>query len=185
MFSFCIPYRVLPERHRLLENFLLRMAAVKGYFVVYIGGQNQEGKFNRGAAMNEAINMAPDSWIITTDADLIMPPLFINFIMPLLDKKTVLYFKYIEAGEERFPGSPGGVNVFHKSLWESVKGYSEEYIGYGYEDYDFRERIIKNGFKYLYTGIIIEHIPHVQVEDIHDDLDLNRAVYERAWKNDS
>ena len=179
MFSVCVPYRRLETRPRFLGNCLMRLNETG--FEICIGGEKQEGRFNRAAALNEAISKASREWIIAMDVDLIWPEDFIKKIKGFLDKRTYLCFLFVENGEARLPGTAGGLNIFHKSLWEAAEKFCEEYIGYGWEDFDFCNRVLAKGFEVRQTEITIEHIPHEQIEGIFEDLDNNRKIYESKW----
>ncbi len=188
MYSICIPYRELSEKPQALEKCLDRLyklLTVSDLCVdeveIIVGGTNQVGKFNRAAALNEAIAKAKHEWIITMDVDLKLPPGFFEQISSLLVEKWVLGFTFIQGDGLRFPGTPGGVNVFHKKVWETIGGYCEDYAGYGYEDYDFRNRIDSAGFQFAQTSIQIMHLPHPQVKDIFEDLERNKKIYLEKW----
>lgn len=178
MFSVCIPYRYLPERDGMLAACFERLN--RHGWEVSIGGALQDGRFNRAKALNEAIRESINEWIVTMDVDMILPFDFFKQIHNKLKPKIMLTFDFFEGGVPRFPDSPGGVTVFHYELWREVGGYNEAYEGYGYEDYDFRDRVLATGGAVVNTHIPIEHIPHTQVPGILDDLKRNKTIYEEG-----
>lgn len=52
--------------------------------------------------------------------------------------------------------------AIHRSWFEKLRGFDEDYQGYGYEDDDFADRLTREGVKFEYTDIEVHHQWHPQ-----------------------
>lgn len=69
--------------------------------------------------------------------------------------------------------SPGGCNLIHREAFEKIGGYDEKFIGWGFEDTDFRERSKKVNRVTYQTGNVLWHLNH----STHDDQDRAKQPY--------
>ena len=177
--SFIIPYRESEThpRDRADECVEHIKQSVPTGAVIVAGSSGDD--FSRAKALNFGIQMADGEYLAPMDVDLRLPEHFWRNVRPMLHPNAFLIFDFWEGGKPYHPGTPGGLNIFHRELYERSGGYCTEYEGYGYEDYDLRDRMKDCGADIVYTGIKIEHIPHPQVEGIHEQLKRNEMVYIR------
>jgi glycosyltransferase involved in cell wall biosynthesis len=113
--------------------------------------------FDGGKARNTAIRYCPTQWIITIDADIIIHPLFFNFLKNNL--KNQFWFSRAPEANESLTGS----TVFEKSAWKDAGGYPENLYGWGFEDMSFQDRLSRiAGRKELrqLKDCHLAHIPH-------------------------
>jgi predicted glycosyltransferase involved in capsule biosynthesis len=70
--------------------------------------------------------------------------------------------------------SPGGCNLISKKAFQKIGGYDENFIGWGFEDTDFRERSKKkNNVRYLEGDKYLYHLEHIT----HCDQDRSQQPY--------
>lgn len=125
-------------------------------FDIVIG--DNEGEFNRSAARNAGVNKSTSEISVVIDADNFIKHENIYYAINLAKQKNSLikpfkFFGYItEESTENFykffdildiqynfinepqKGFTGGAYVMKKSLWQSIGGMDEGFIGWGAED---------------------------------------------------
>ncbi len=142
--------------------------------------------WNRAKAINDGIRLAKmegREWVCVMSLDLDCRDL------PFKMYRTLEFYQFLEhyyvfdvrQGEQpHFADNWGGdIAMFAISLWEEVGGFDERFTGYGYEDKDFYMRV--QAYAFQPPGIVIRHLPHPQCPTIHEDLERNRALFERKW----
>lgn len=68
--------------------------------------------------------------------------------------------------------------------WERIGGFDEEYAkGVGYDDNDFRNRVLQAGLQFLpLDDVLTVHLPHGKPKAKRRELlEVNRKYYERKW----
>lgn len=77
--------------------------------------------------------------------------------------------------------SPGGCNLISKKAFENIKGFDQDFIGWGFEDTDFRERSKKvNRVKYLEGDK--KFIFHLEHNTHHDQVRSTQPHYANNYK---
>lgn len=154
--------------------------------------------FLRSLLNNVGIRNAKAEYIMTTDVDMAFGPKFLQTLNELLstkifiDSRTMywklpfakmiyggkkdLYNKVEECriGRIKKRTTAGGCQCTHIDNWRRVRGFDENYIGWGSEDQDLLQRIKMSGIKIQWLGesnetIMLFHQPHVR-ENLKQDL---------------
>ena len=160
--SVIIPYHsVSPERDRIFEWILDRYKMLVPEAEICVG-ENNETPFNRGAARNDAYKKATRDYFLVADADTAIETAALGSGLLRLRQDApwvVPYGNYYnisqEISEQILRGSPeqkiiihegqwehkvdstAGMLLMPRMAWESVGGYDERFIGWGYEDNAF------------------------------------------------
>ena len=162
MMSIIVPYRGRPTH---LEKFLDIIQSKAGVpFTVMVVEQAGTGLFNRGKMCNIGFDITKgladyfcfhDVDMIPADVDYSAP----DCVMHLATKAS--QFLYKMPGENYF----GGVNLFTRADFETVNGFSNEYLGWGCEDDDLRNRVLLNKLKIGSRDCVFECMSHKSVRD--------------------
>lgn len=85
-----------------------------------------------------------------------------NKILPSFDFDFMISNKNSDLFEWAASNSPGGCNLITKKSFNKINGYDHRFVGWGYEDTDFRQRSSKkNRIKYLDDeNAICWHLQH-------------------------
>lgn len=140
-----IPFR---DRYTHLETFTNYM---KSYltdidFEIIVIEQNYESPFNRGKLLNIGAKYCIDNgfnYICFHDVDML--PVSADYSKP--EFPTSLISKFEDSKDEIFFNYFGGVTIFNIEDFIKINGYSNEYWGWGFEDTDLFNRVIKSGLK--------------------------------------
>jgi hypothetical protein len=119
--------------------------------------QKQPIAFSRAHSFNQAIAQAPTSIVFASDADMSLPTDLVHLCNQYTGKKIVWFpicfylFKNKPANIDPQNGvweQYGGKGMFaaHKSGFEKVGQYDEQYTTWGQEDTDLWERFHKNAY---------------------------------------
>jgi hypothetical protein len=133
--------------------------------------------FNRSEALNRGIALASNPYIVTTDIDIIFPANFREEVQSIIEPNTFMVFDTYEMGKQIHSGIPGFCTVFDRELCLKIGGWDENFVGYGHEDNDFRDRMITGGANFIHLPLPIEHIPHPPVKDKDHYGALNYKLY--------
>lgn len=202
MVSYVIPYRHLASRAGRLERLCTTLRcnvspgselivssqspcpeeSVYDLVIAYILEPRE--RYNPARARNLAIGMARGEWICALDVDVILPAGFCEQLQANLPAEPMTYCTFCVLEGNRLHFDPptywgSAAFLYSKALWYEAGGYCEEYEGYGYEDPDFCDRCMSAGAQLAQLPITVQHDPHPQVEGIHQDIERNRAIYER------
>lgn len=128
-------------------------------YEIIVAEQDDEGEFNRGALLNAGFLEAKErgcDYVVFHDVDLL--PRYVDYSYS--DVPLELVGKIVDPEfEEGFQIKVGdltddyfgGVTLFPVETFEKINGYSNKYIGWGFEDNDLlyrcREALIPLGFK--------------------------------------
>lgn len=104
---------------------------------------NGETFWSSGRAFNFAVSMAKYPIVLKMDADVLLDP---DFFSKNTFTPNYLYTTQ-EASWDSIPSGLAGLFLFDKIDFSKIGGFNEYMTGWGYEDVDFIERFIKNGFK--------------------------------------
>lgn len=158
-----IPMRIV--RHDIGEAFLRA-------FLNNLGVRNGEGEF-----------------VMTTDVDMMFGPQFVETLQAKMGKgflveSRTMYWKgpivnkiykgivkpqedleACKVGRIKKRTTAGGCQCMHKDDWAKIRGFDEQYVGWGSEDYDLLTRAKKAGIKVKWMGeskeaIMLFHQPH-------------------------
>jgi predicted glycosyltransferase involved in capsule biosynthesis len=97
--------------------------------------------------------------------DNFLPTFDLGILKSEIKETTLGYFNgNVEIVSDK---SPGGCNIISKEAFEKIGGYDDNFIGWGFEDTDFRERSGKiNRVKYLNKTDFLYHLEHSTHSDI-------------------
>jgi len=169
---------------------------------------------------NIGIRSAKTDYIMTTDVDMAFGREFMTILMGHLEpnvfvESRAMYWKQpiskkiyngevdmyndidaCKAGRIKKRTTPGACQCMHIKQWEKLRGYNEEYVGWGSEDIDLYTRGRKLGLKIKWMGesgesIMAFHQPHARnnVRDLTHQTRNQRllakikhyAVNENGW----
>jgi len=136
-----IPYREREEHlERFIEHFIEFMSDKKINYQIFVIEQYDLKPFNRGRLLNVGYKIAIShgcDYICFHDVDMLPENADYSYPMkPTHLASNLSSYNYSVPYDEYF----GGVTLFNKYDFELVNGYSNEYIGWGYEDDDLLNR---------------------------------------------
>jgi predicted glycosyltransferase involved in capsule biosynthesis len=128
---------------------------------------NNQDYYNPGKARNTGIRYCDTHWIFAIDSDVIiqanehawhLTPGFFALLGSQL-KSGNIYSRDLNLVVD---GSLTGSILFEKSSWEKIHGYGENFIGWGFDDIDYHNRLLKAkfGFQRIFNQNYLHHIPH-------------------------
>lgn len=208
MFSVVIPFRPNPNEPNRTESFLFVQDFWLHNFeceVVY-GDSNTE-QFNRSKARNDGVERAKYDNVILCDADTFCEKSNVAEAFSLMEstKRWVLpYMRYYRLSKpfsehvianridvinkpyydiKFVKNSWSGVICLNKEMFDSVNGYNEDYQGWGYEDYEFKNKLDATVGPHSRTRGNSYHLWHqVEPNTTKDSptYELNKTIYENA-----
>jgi len=106
--------------------------------------------FNRGLALNLGFRWATGQWVLTFDCDLLVKEKYLKGLHGIAkgSPKLCLWCLGTEKADgqiRRWCGS--GIMLIPFDALYSIAGYDESFQGYGEEDIDFRNRLMRAGYK--------------------------------------
>jgi hypothetical protein len=136
-----IPYREREEHlERFIEHFTEFMSDKKINYQIFVIEQYDLKLFNRGRLLNIGYKIAVShgcDYVCFHDVDMLPEKADYSYPMkPTHLASQLSNYNYSIPYDEYF----GGVTLFNKYDFELVNGYSNEYIGWGYEDDDLLNR---------------------------------------------
>lgn len=158
-------------------------------FTKYIYTHNT-GIYSRTHSLNIGIRNAASELILCTDADIIFAPNFVTAALKAASEGAIVlchclrlspkfikpYFKYQEIVKKSTPGhefSIGGCQMLHRKVWNEIRGWDEDIVGWGSEDWDIMHRLKRKGIKEIYI--------HHKTSIIHQNHD---PCFRTAYRND-
>lgn len=203
--SLVIPYRDSPDRTPLLEWVLKRYNYFFTGIDVCIADSNPDELFNRSQAINRCVSVAKGSYLIIADADVIcdIPSMDIalatvnhtervwafpneSYFIATPDNTTELmslgynYNFNVEMfdGYENIPSNTSAIMVMRREAFESVDGFDERFIGWGYEDNAFFHSM--NTMWGPFVKIANSFAVHLFHEAPHGKRELNPHLFSNA-----
>lgn len=178
------------------------------FFDVIIG--DHEGEFSRSAARNAGVEGSTSDISVIIDADNYIPIEQINqairhagrkdcLVKPfntfgyLTEQSTLLFYDlfvdpindfsptYIDPPQKDFTG---GAYVMKKSLWQSLGGMDEEFIGWGAEDDAFHLLCKNSGIRTMYVDGYDYHLYHPAFR-VTSEFNYNKLMKEYVNGNKS
>jgi len=155
-------------------------------------------RWSRAAAINRGIEKATGDLILVIDADVIVPPHYVQSHTEALETPGVFTNNavyHLDAGHpmrwqhNRLVGLPGKICPggwshcgFRKTDWERAGGYDEDYYGWGGEDDSFLRRLSQAGLRRAMLGCVPIHLWHEEYILIQQRLG-NKDLAESAARN--
>ncbi len=176
--------------------------------------------FERARLNNVGIRNSCTEYVMTTDVDMWFHPLFVETLLSKADQNTFIesrtfYLKgeickrmyngevdpydnveVIKIGRIKKRTTAGGCQCAHIDAWRKVRGFDENFIGWGSEDFDLYSRFVVHGYKIEWLGenddVFVFHQDHLK-PNIKIDLqcqernkkilkeDLKRKVNVKGW----
>lgn len=122
--------------------------------------------FHLSKAYNLAIHNSTSEWILKMDCDYILNPYYNFFNKYQINSNEFLTGSYQDGSLDTKMGFleylNGFVFVSKKNLCK-INGYNENFDGYGYDDTDLYDRLVRNGLDRVYLNhneLSIFHLPH-------------------------
>ena len=136
-----VPYREREEHlERFIEHFIEFMSDKKINYQIFVIEQYDLKLFNRGRLLNIGYKIAIQNgcdYVCFHDVDMLPEEADYSYSMkPTHLASQLSNYNYGMPYDEYF----GGVTLFNKYDFEVVNGYSNEYLGWGYEDDDLLNR---------------------------------------------
>lgn len=141
--NFIIPYR---NREKHLEQFLFHipefLIGFETKYNIYVINQTEDKLFNRGKLFNVGVLLSDGDYYALHDVDLMPLEADYSYIeKPTHLSSRISEFKYKLPYSSNF----GGVTLINKEDYYKFNGFSNEYWGWGAEDDDLYQRIVKSG----------------------------------------
>jgi glycosyltransferase involved in cell wall biosynthesis len=133
-------------------------------------------KFERAKLNNVGVRNANTEYIMTTDVDMFFAPLFVEELFKriapdvFVESRTMYWkgrltgkiyrgeldpFNDIESckiGRIKKRSTAGGCQCAHIDQWNKVRGFDEEFVGWGSEDFDLLTRMQRSGARVKWMG---------------------------------
>ena len=133
-------------------------------------------KFERAKLNNVGIRNANTKYIMTTDVDMMFGPEFVKELLSrvgddIFVESRTMYLKGLatrkiykgrldplndidscKIGRIKKRSTAGGCQCASIEQWNKVRGFDEDFIGWGSEDYDLLMRMIASGAKEVWMG---------------------------------
>jgi hypothetical protein len=184
-----IPYR---DRADHLDEFLSEAArffsvsptndGIRPHFLIV--EQAPGLPFNRGALKNVGFSvLAPEvDYICLHDVDCI--PVEADYRWP--ERPLMIIRHGLPLPQNVIDVLLGGVVLMQKQHFEAANGFSNNYWGWGYEDVDLRERLLRRGLTYAHRDGTFRLLPHVDQGSHLDgtpteDAKKNQAIFLSRW----
>jgi predicted glycosyltransferase involved in capsule biosynthesis len=168
-------------------------------------------KFERAKLNNVGIRNANTEYIMTTDVDMMFGPDFVKELLSrvgenIFVESRTMYLKGLatrkiykgkidplndidscKIGRIKKRSTAGGCQCAHIDQWNKVRGFDEDFIGWGSEDYDLLMRMVSSGAKEVWMGessssLNLFHQHHEKI-NIKEDLlcqDKNKKLMMKA-----
>ncbi len=141
---------------------------------------NGERYFNKSCALNLGVALSGARRVLVCDADVVVDPAALDAWASSMAVRehaglalTPVHMVEIATGQ---PRAAPGVVAFDAEDFLRVRGYSSEFLGWGFEDRDFLWRLEQAGVRVLESG----YATHIS----HDELERTRN-YEKASGGDA
>jgi len=134
----------------------------------YIYTEARGYPWNRARTLNIGGKMADSEYVMTTDADMVFPPGFVQTILAEARESRVLYcgphylpcdfqdWSNIASYEGAFPVASrsglGGFQCVASRVFRSIRGFDEYYQYWGVEDRDIHQRLMKMGLEEVWMN---------------------------------
>ena len=172
-------------------------------------------KFERAKLNNVGIRNANTPYIMTTDVDMFFGKSFVEILLShtspdrFIESRTMYWkpnmtkqiykgrvdpFNNIEEckhGRLKKRTSAGGCQCTSIENWSKLRGFNEDFVGWGSEDVELLKRAIDMRLKIKWLGESIESInlfhQHHEKIDINDDLkcqEINKKIYQKSKQKD-
>ena len=170
-----IPYRDREKHLKVFLHFLPKNINIENYIILIIE-QNGNEKFNRAKLINSGFDFIKNKidYICIHDIDMI--PIKADYSysdIPLHMATNCSQFNY----GLPYNGYYGGVNLMSNENFIKINGFSNDYWGWGVEDDDLLQRVIKTGYK-------LERRPGYYVSLPHDKNPSNRQENLRKFHSE-
>lgn len=203
--SVLIPYRYSsPHKERLFAWVTSRLACTLQWTVVVAEG-NLDGEFSRGKSINYAARLAKDADVfVICDADTIADPKFVHAAVDLAtqggwalpytmyynldENETELTLKRPTTTHLSPPRNPihslnyvvSGMVAVSREAFESVGGFDERFIGWGYEDDAFVSSLMSLVGPIQRADGFVSHLWHEIENETGDPFDHPFIEHNRA-----
>jgi len=144
-----VPYRNRPEQLKVFKDYISKYLFSKKILHELIIVEQQDDKpFNRGLLLNwgcRKAEWAECDYVVFHDIDMLPvdvdysysdKPLHLVQNLEIPDEEDSLFYDYF-----------GGVTMFSLEDIKKVNGYSNDYVGWGFEDDDLFLRCLRNGIE--------------------------------------
>jgi hypothetical protein len=137
--------------------------------------------FHRSHSRNMAFRLAGDGIVCNVDADNFTGKDFAHYLNTHFLRQPDSYLAVDYHAEDKKHRDSYGRIACYKEDFLAVGGYDEQMIGYGYEDIDFCERLLKYGRdqKFISQEIYLNSIGHSHVVRLENEIRPNQieSVY--------
>lgn len=206
MFSVVIPFRPNPKEPNRTKSFLfVQNFWLNNFDCEVIYGDSDTTVFNRSQARNNGVSEAKNSNIVLCDADTFCEKHNVVEAFNLVESSgrwVLPYTRYYRLSKSfsdhvinnridiinkpyydiKFvKNSWSGVICLTKDMFDAVGGYNEAYQGWGFEDYEFKNKLDASVGPHLRTKGSSYHLWHqVEPNSTKDSntYNTNRLIYE-------
>lgn len=169
-FSIIVPYR---DRERHLSVFIPHMRSRFKNAEILIIEQADKEPFNRAKLLNIGFLNSDADYFAMHDVDMLPVKADYSYpVNPTHIATKVSQFRY----KMPFPEYFGGVTLFNRNDFLKLNGYSNEFFGWGGEDNEMHDHVLKSGFKIDRRQCTFESLHH-RPEDRS-----NHATNWNKWK---
>lgn len=208
MFSVIIPFREEDKEPSRVNSFnFIKKFWEYNYDCEVVVSDSNTTLFNRSQARNLGVDKASFDNLVLCDADTFPDVTSIPTAFSKIEEGSgwvLPYVRYYRLSREfssqvieekiNFISKPyydikfvkncwAGVICLNKTMFEQAGGYNEDYSGWGFEDYEFRDKLDKHVGRHLRLPGSVYHLWHEVEEGTTDDSSTfmsNKLLYDRS-----
>lgn len=171
MLSIIVPYRNRPGQLSIFVNHMRKRFKEAEILIIE---QADDKPFNRAKLLNIGFLKSKGDYVAMHDVDMLPVKADYSFpVNPTHIATRVSQFRY----KLPFPTYFGGVTLFSREQYEKLNGYSNEFFGWGGEDDEMYDHVIKSGFTIDRRQCTFQSLHHTR----KIDPDLHKKNVE-LWK---
>lgn len=155
-FDIIVPYR---NREDHLRKFIPHYTALYPEANILIIEQANDLPFNRGWLLNVGFILSSSDYVIFHDVDMLIVNGFQHYRKPVETVAQLATHAEQFMYRMPFPQYLGGVTMYSRDFFKQVNGYSNKFWGYGSEDNEMYDNVVKQG-KIEYRNCWYKSLPH-------------------------
>lgn len=118
--------------------------------------------FNKATLLNIGIGEATFEYILNLDADVLLDKLTLKIWSQYINENTIITPKFIQESDDGSLRTAPGIVLAPKRKILKIKGLSEDFKGWGFEDHDYLRRLRSVCNNFYKIGILI-HLSHSDI----------------------
>lgn len=144
---------------------------------------------NPGPVVNAGARLAKGKWLLLQNAECVHQAKVIEGLLSQADTQRAVFARVVALAANGVPlvefcGSANPRPYFFcgllaREMFMSLRGFDEDYTGYGYDDDDFAERLRRVGVQFEFTNLLVHHQWHPPMGTGAEDMREMATLYQR------